>query len=150
MPLLNRSKPAHSHPTNHESHLVSLKHQPPPDEPRVSLKHQTQLFPPSTRYKLTHSHLKIHEFVPVRCGPAKVRCCGGAYRNNNVDLSKINDVDTAGATPPVVYGMCCCAVGMDTVHIDGNIGTETVEMTLKVSRAASLPHHGHVIDTSLT
>jgi len=47
---------------------------------------------PST-YKLTTNHLKVHRVQPVRCGPVPLCCFGVSYTSNNIDLSKVDDVD---------------------------------------------------------
>lgn len=48
---------------------------------------------PST-YKLTTNHLKVKRVLPARCGPIPLTCCFGAtYTSNNIDLSKVDDVD---------------------------------------------------------
>ena len=86
------------------------------------------LFPddPST-YKLTNTHLKIKTVDPLRCGPIKCCCCY-EYHVNNVDLSKIDDVDVVGVPSPCFARVFCCAPGKEIVELktsteDGTTGT---------------------------
>jgi hypothetical protein len=51
---------------------------------------------PST-YKLTTNHLRVKTVKPVRCGPVPLCCFGASYVSNNIDLSKVDDVDVVSA-----------------------------------------------------
>lgn len=53
---------------------------------------------------------------PQRCGPIKLCCCY-EYHTNNIDLSKIHDVDVYGEPPPCLLQICCCATGKDHIEI---------------------------------
>jgi hypothetical protein len=53
---------------------------------------------------------------PLRCGPVKLCCCN-EYNINNVDLSKINDVDIFGAPAPCFWRVLGCASGRDHIQI---------------------------------
>mmetsp|Transcript_2729 Transcript_2729/g.3885 ORF Transcript_2729/g.3885 Transcript_2729/m.3885 type:complete len:231 (+) Transcript_2729:60-752(+) len=70
---------------------------------------------PST-YKLTSNHLRVKTVNPFRCGPVRLCCCN-EYKINNVDLSKVNDVDIFGEPAPCVWRVCCCAAGRDHIQI---------------------------------
>lgn len=72
---------------------------------------------PST-YKLTTNHLKVKRVQPVRCGPIPLCCFGVNYTNNNIDLSKVDDVDVTGIPAPCIERVCCCASGIDKVEIE--------------------------------
>jgi SAM domain (Sterile alpha motif) len=73
---------------------------------------------PST-YKLTTSHLRVKKVQPIRCGPIRLTCCFGAsYVSNNIDLSKVDDVDVMGIPAPCVLRVCCCANGKDLVEVE--------------------------------
>ena len=75
------------------------------------------IFPddPST-YKLTTTHLKIKTVDPLRCGPIKL-CCSYDYNINNVDLSKVDDVDVVGVPSPCCIRILCCAPGKEIVEV---------------------------------
>jgi hypothetical protein len=62
------------------------------------------------------NHLKIKQVTPARCGPIKLCCCF-SYSINNVDLTKVNDVDVLGEPAPCCVRICCCAPGRDLVEI---------------------------------
>jgi len=70
---------------------------------------------PST-YKLTSNHLRIKTVQPARCGPIRLCCCY-RYSINNLDLSKINDVDILGEPAPCCQRTLCCVPGKDHVEI---------------------------------
>jgi len=72
---------------------------------------------PST-YKVTTNHIKVRRVQPVRCGPVLLCCYGATYRSNNIDLSKVDDVDVLGIPAPCVQRMCCCARGKDLVEVE--------------------------------
>eukprot|EP00934_Nitzschia_sp_Nitz4_P003226 Nitzschia sp. Nitz4//scaffold193_size40683//17234//20681//NITZ4_007499-RA/size40683-processed-gene-0.12-mRNA-1//1//CDS//3329540279//3216//frame0 len=72
---------------------------------------------PST-YKLTTNHLKVKKVQPWRCGPFPLICCGATYMHNNIDLSKVDDVDVMGVPAPCILRTCCCAKGKDLVEIE--------------------------------
>lgn len=74
-------------------------------------------FDPST-YTLTTSHLKVKRVVPYRCGPVPLCCFGVSYLQNNIDLSKVDDVDVTGVPPPCCQRICCNANGKDLVEIE--------------------------------
>lgn len=69
-------------------------------------------------YKLTTNHLRVRRVQPVRCGPIPLCCFGVTYTSNNIDLSKVDDVDVTGIPAPCVERMCCCARGIDKVEIE--------------------------------
>lgn len=70
---------------------------------------------PST-YRLNSSHLRIKTVKPARLGPIKLCCCY-QYSINNIDLSKVNDVDIIGEPAPCCQRTFCCAAGRDHVQI---------------------------------
>jgi hypothetical protein len=70
---------------------------------------------PST-YKLTSNHLKIKTVNPKRCGPITLCCCY-EYSINNVDLTKVDDVDIIGVPAPFLPRILCCAPGKDLVEV---------------------------------
>jgi hypothetical protein len=70
---------------------------------------------PST-YKLTSNHLKIKTVNPKRCGPITLCCCY-EYSINNVDLTKVDDVDIIGVPAPCLPRVLCCAPGKDLVEV---------------------------------
>lgn len=70
---------------------------------------------PST-YKLTSRYVKIKTVDPARCGPIKLCCCN-QYSTNNIDLSKVDDVDVIGIPAPCLFRVGCCAPGKDVVEI---------------------------------
>lgn len=72
---------------------------------------------PST-YKLTTNHLKVKRVQPVRCGPIPLCCFGSSYVNNNIDLSKVDDVDVIGIPAPCLHRTCCCASGKNLVEVE--------------------------------
>jgi hypothetical protein len=72
---------------------------------------------PST-YRLTTNHLKVKKVRPVRCGPCVLGCFGATYVNNNIDLSKVDDVDVFGIPAPCIQRTCCCAKGKDIVEVE--------------------------------
>jgi hypothetical protein len=72
---------------------------------------------PST-YKLTTSHLRVKKVQPIRCGPIRLCCFGASYVSNNIDLSKVDDVDVMGVPAPCVLRVCCCASGKDLVEVE--------------------------------
>lgn len=72
---------------------------------------------PST-YKLTTSHLRVNKVQHTRCGPFPLICFGATYLNNNIDLSKVDDVDVTGTPAPCLQRICCCANGKDVVEVD--------------------------------
>jgi hypothetical protein len=87
---------------------------------------------PST-YKLTHNHLRIKKVTPARCGPIELCCCK-EYTINNVDLTKVDDVDVIGEPAPCVQRVCCCANGRDLIEMRTSTGDEKdgrVVLTIK-------------------
>ena len=72
---------------------------------------------PST-YKLTSNHLKVKKVQPVRCGPVRLCCCGASYKSNNIDLSKVDDVDVIGVPAPCIQRSFCCSGGKDLVEVE--------------------------------
>lgn len=72
---------------------------------------------PST-YRLTNNHLKVKKVRPVRCGPIPLFCFGASYVSNNIDLSKVDDVDVFGIPAPCPQRICCCANGKDKVEVE--------------------------------
>jgi len=73
---------------------------------------------PST-YKLTTNHLKVKQVRPYRCGPVRMGyCCGASYTSNNIDLSKVDDVDVTGVPAPCVARVCCCARGKELLEVE--------------------------------
>lgn len=72
---------------------------------------------PST-YKLTANHLKVKKVQPVRCGPFWLCCFGSSYVTNNIDLSKVDDVDVVGIPAPCCCRVWCCASGKDLVEVE--------------------------------
>jgi len=72
---------------------------------------------PST-YRLTTNHLKVKRVRPVRCGPCVLGCFGATYVNNNIDLSKVDDVDVFGIPAPCIQRTFCCAKGKDIVEVE--------------------------------
>lgn len=72
---------------------------------------------PST-YKLTTNHLKVKKVRPVRCGPIRLCCFGASYVSNNIDLSKVDDVDVFHTPAPCFHRTCCCSHGKDMVEVE--------------------------------
>ena len=73
---------------------------------------------PST-YKLTQNHLKVKKVIPTRCGPFRLCCFGNINRSNNIDLSKVDDVDVIGIPAPCIQRTCCCYTsGKDIVEVE--------------------------------
>jgi len=72
---------------------------------------------PST-YKLTTNHLKVKRVNPVRCGPIPLCCFGASYVSNNIDLSKVDDVDVFHTPAPCCHRTCCCSSGKDLVEVE--------------------------------
>ncbi|KAL7547977.1 hypothetical protein ACHAWF_011252 [Thalassiosira exigua] len=72
---------------------------------------------PST-YRLTTNHLKVNRVQPIRCGPIPLCCFGTNRTTNNIDLSKVDDVDVTGVPAPCMQRVCCCAQGIDRVQIE--------------------------------
>lgn len=72
---------------------------------------------PST-YKLQTNHLKVKRVQPVRCGPVPLCCFGVTYSSNNIDLSKVDDVDVTGVPAPCLQRVCCCASGIDKIEVE--------------------------------
>jgi len=77
------------------------------------------MFPvdPST-YTLTRNHLKVKRVRPVRCGPVRLCCFGARYVSNNIDLSKVDDVDVMGIPAPCFQYTFCNARGKDLVEVE--------------------------------
>ena len=93
---------------------------------------------PST-YKLSRNHLKVKKVQPVRLGPIRLCCFGASYVSNNIDLSKVDDVDVMGIPAPCWQRTCCCASGKDLVEVESRF-----EKDGKVTLA--LPEgHGEVL-----
>jgi hypothetical protein len=55
---------------------------------------------------------------PVRCGPVRLCCFGSYYHSNNIDLSKVDDVDVIGIPAPCMQKSCCCAKGKDRIDVE--------------------------------
>ena len=73
---------------------------------------------PST-YKLTTNHLKVKQVRPYRCGPIHMGyCCGSSYTSNNIDLSKVDDVDVTGVPAPCIQRVCCCSRDKELVEVE--------------------------------
>jgi hypothetical protein len=72
---------------------------------------------PST-YKLTTNHLKVKKVRPVRCGPIRMCCFGASYVSNNIDLSKVDDVDVFHTPAPCCHRTFCCSRGKDMVEVE--------------------------------
>lgn len=72
---------------------------------------------PST-YKLTTNHLKVKKVQPVRCGPVRLCCFGVSYVSNNIDLSKVDDVDVFHTPAPCIHRSVCCSKGKDLVEVE--------------------------------
>lgn len=72
---------------------------------------------PST-YKLTTNHLKVKKVQPVRCGPVRLCCFGVSYVSNNIDLSKVDDVDVFHTPAPCIHRSFCCSKGKDLVEVE--------------------------------
>ena len=94
------------------------------------------LFPqdPSS-YNITFSHIRIKQVDPARCGRMRLCCCY-SYSINNVDMSKINDVNVNGRSAPFIYQVCCCARGLDEVEILSD--AERVYMTVSEGQGTKL------------
>ncbi len=58
-------------------------------------------------YKLTTNHLKVKRMKPVRCGPIPLCCFGVTYTSNNIDLSKVDDVDVVRNKSSLWLPMSC-------------------------------------------
>ena len=54
--------------------------------------------------------------LPARAGPIRLCCCY-QYTIDNVDLSKVEDVDIVGEPAPCCQRVLCCAPGRDHVII---------------------------------
>mmetsp|Transcript_2072 Transcript_2072/g.4881 ORF Transcript_2072/g.4881 Transcript_2072/m.4881 type:complete len:236 (+) Transcript_2072:111-818(+) len=78
---------------------------------------------PST-YKLTTSHLRVNKVQHTRCGPIPLCCFGATHLSNNIDLSKVDDVDVTGTPAPCLQRVCCCANGKDVVEVDSRFDKE--------------------------
>lgn len=72
---------------------------------------------PST-YSLSTNHLRVKRIRPVRCGPVRLCCFGATYYTNNIDLSKVDDVDVIGIPAPCFQRTCCCSNGKDRVDVE--------------------------------
>jgi hypothetical protein len=72
---------------------------------------------PST-YSLSSNHLRVKRVKPVRCGPVRLCCFGPTYYSNNIDLSKVDDVDVIGIPAPCFQRVCCCTNGKDRVDVE--------------------------------
>jgi hypothetical protein len=72
---------------------------------------------PST-YKLTTNHLKVKKVSPIRCGPVRLCCFGASYVSNNIDLSKVDDVDVFHTPAPCLHRAFCCTDGKDMVEVE--------------------------------
>jgi hypothetical protein len=70
---------------------------------------------PST-YRLTSNHLRVKTVQPARIGPIRLCCCY-QYTINNLDLTKVEDVDILGEPAPCGRRILCCAPGKDRVEI---------------------------------
>lgn len=58
-------------------------------------------------YTLTTNHLKVKRMKPMRCGPIPLPCFGAEYTNNNIDLSKVDDVDVVRNKSSILLPMSC-------------------------------------------
>jgi hypothetical protein len=86
---------------------------------------------PST-YKLTASHLRVNKVQHPRCGPIILCCFGATYISNNIDLSKVDDVDVTGNPAPCMQRMCCCASGKDIVEVESRFNNNDGKVFLKL------------------
>lgn len=55
---------------------------------------------------------------PARCGPVRLNCFGVSYVSNNIDLSKVDDVDVYGVPAPCLQRVCFMARGKDIVEVE--------------------------------
>jgi hypothetical protein len=60
----------------------------------------------------------VKKVQPVRCGPFRLCCFGASYLSNNIDLSKVDDVDVIGVPAPCLQRTCCCSRGKDIVEVE--------------------------------
>lgn len=90
---------------------------------------------PST-YSLRTNHLRVKKVQPVRCGPVRLWCCGDYHHSNNIDLSKVDDVDVYGVPAPCCQRSCCCARGKDRIDVESRFenGGEKVTLVLEEGR----------------
>ena len=94
---------------------------------------------PST-YKLTTNHLKVKKVQPVRCGPIRLCCFGSHYVSNNIDLSKVDDVDVIGVPAPCIQRICCCAKGKDLVEVESRFEQSGGKVTMSLKEG-----HGEAV-----
>ena len=87
---------------------------------------------PST-YSLRTNHLRVKKVQPVRCGPLRLWCFGAYHHSNNIDLSKVDDVDIYGVPAPCVQRTCCCARGKDRIDVESRFenGGEKITLVLE-------------------
>ena len=45
-------------------------------------------------------------------------CFGTTHTSNNIDLSKVDDVDITGMPAPCCGRVCCCATGIDKLEVE--------------------------------
>mmetsp|Transcript_36840 Transcript_36840/g.89486 ORF Transcript_36840/g.89486 Transcript_36840/m.89486 type:complete len:163 (+) Transcript_36840:395-883(+) len=84
---------------------------------------------PST-YMLRTNHLRVKKVQPVRCGPVRLFCFGDYHHSNNVDLSKVDDVDVYGVPAPCIQRSFCCARGKDRIDVESRFETGGEKITL--------------------
>ncbi len=75
---------------------------------------------PSTYINSPRTTSKSKKVRPVRCGPVRLCCFGVHEKSNNIDLSKVDDVDVFGVPAPCLQRSCCCcrARGKDIVEVE--------------------------------
>jgi hypothetical protein len=69
-----------------------------------------------TTYKLTRGYLKIKTVTPITLGPVTLCCCF-KYSLQNIDLSRVNDIEVIDTKAPCPQRILCCAPGMDYVEV---------------------------------
>lgn len=69
-------------------------------------------------YVLTRNHLRVKHVKPIRCFCILLPCFGMAHTSNNIDLSKVDDVDVTGIPAPCCERMFCSARGIDKLEVE--------------------------------
>lgn len=83
------------------------------------------------QYILKAGKLQIKEFEITRiCGSWKCVCLGGSWRNDNITLDRIKDVDTIVTTS----GLCCCKVTKTKVQIAVGAGSAAESEEARVTQ----------------
>jgi len=83
------------------------------------------------QYILKAGKLQIKEFDITRiCGSWKCVCLGGTWRNDNISLDRIKDVDTIVTTS----GLCCCKVTKMTVLLAVAAGAQAESEEARVTQ----------------